>query len=148
MKITSSSSGMGYPGGRNAYANGMGPQGFFGAKLGTGFGQANSNATNQANGSLAPTMAVSNISLRNLYHSPDLRRFAKGGAIAGGVMAAATLGGVGLMGLDKFFKKQVGIKSRQGTGEVLLRGAAGGLAVGAIYGIVVAGTAGYSGVGV
>ena len=63
-------------------------------------------------------------------------------------MAAATLGGVGLMGLDKFFKKQVGIKSRQGTGEVLLRGAAGGLAVGAIYGIVVAGTAGYSGVGV
>ena len=62
---------------------------------------------------------------------------------------AATLGGVGLMGLDKFFKKQVGIKSRQGTGEVLLRGdATGGLAVGAIYGIVVAGTAGYSGVGV
>lgn len=148
MKITSSSSGMGYPGGRNAYANGMGPQGFFGTKLGTGFGQANNNATNQANGSLRPTMPIQNISLRNLYNSPDLRRFAKGGAIAGGVMAAATLGGVGLMGLDKFFKKQVGIKSRQGTGEVLLRGAAGGLAVGAIYGIVVAGTAGYSGVGV
>ena len=148
MKITSSSSGMGYPGGRNAYANGMGPQGFFGAKLGTGFGQANNNATNQANGVLAPTKALKNISMSNLYHSPDLRRFAKGGAIAGGVMAAATLGGVGLMGLDKFFKKQVGIKSRQGTGEVLLRGAAGGLAVGAIYGIVVAGTAGYSGVGV
>ena len=143
MKITSSSSGMGYPGGRNAYANGMGPKGFFGAKLGTGFGQAN-----QANGVLAPTMPMSQMSLKNLYHSPDLRRFAKGGAIAGGVMAAATLGGVGLLGLDKFFKKQVGIKSRQGTGEVLLRGAAGGLAVGAIYGLVVAGTAGYSGVGV
>ena len=148
MKITSSSSGMGYPGGRNAYANGMGPNGFFGAKLGTGFGQANNNATNQANGVLAPTMPISQMSMKNLYYSPDLRRFAKGGAIAGGVMAAATLGGVGLMGLDKFFKKQVGIKSRQGTAEVLLRGAAGGLAVGAIYGIVVAGTAGYSGVGV
>ena len=71
---------MGYPGGRNAYANGMGPQGFFGTKLGTGFGQANNNATNQANGVLAPTMPISQMSMKNLYYSPDLRRFAKGGS--------------------------------------------------------------------
>lgn len=147
MKITSSSSGMGYPGGRNAYANGMGPKGFFGAKLGTGFGQSATGIEPAIRDQLnSPNSAYRSVA--NFLYSNDVKKFAKGGAIAGGVMAAATLGGIGLMGLDKFFKKQVGIKARQGTGEVLLRGAAGGLAVGAIYGMVVAGTAGYSGIGV
>ena len=121
---------MGYPGGRNAYANGTGPDGFFGAKLGTGFGATH-------------TVPLRQMSFNNIVGSPNFKKFARGGAIAGGVMAAATVAGVGLMGFDKFFKKQVGIKSRQGTGEQLLRGAAGGLAVGSVYGLIVTGLAGY-----
>lgn len=138
MKITSSSSGMGYPGGRNAYANGTGPDGFFGAKLGTSATGFEPAVRAQLNN---PDSAYR--SFANFLYSNEVKKFAKGGAIAGGIMAAATVAGVGLMGFDKYFKKQVGIKTRQGTGEQLLRGAAGGLAVGSIYGLVVAGLSGY-----
>jgi len=126
---------MGYPGGRNAYANGTGPNGFFGAKLGSNFNPG-LGATH--------TQPLMNMSISNIVGSPKVKQFAKGGAIAGGVMAAATIAGVGLMGFDKYFKKQVGIKTRQGTGEQLLRGAAGGLAVGSVYGLVIASLSGYS----
>ena len=141
MKITSSSSGMGYPGGRNSYANGQGPDGFFGAKLGTGFGD-----TGVENNILNPLHNASHSAYRssaNFLTSNTVKKFAKGGAIAGGVMGVATVAGVGMMGLEKYFKKQAGIKSRQGTGEVLLRGASAGLAVGAVYGLILTTMSGY-----
>lgn len=135
---------MGYPGGRNSYANGMGPQGFFGAKLGTGFGN-----TDVENNILNPMHNASHTAYRstsNFLTSNTMKKFAKGGAIAGGVMGVATAAGVGLMGFEKFFKKQAGIKTRQGTGEVLMRGATTGLAVGAVYGLILTGMAGYQSV--
>jgi hypothetical protein len=135
MKITSSSSGMGYPGGRNSYANGMGPNGFFGAKLGTNF--------NPGMGS-THTTPVMNMSMSNILNSPKVKQFAKGGAIAGGVMGVATAAGVGMMGFERFFKKQAGIKIRQSTPEALSRGAVSGLAVGAVYGLILASMTGYS----
>ena len=141
MKITSSSSGMGYPGGRNSYANGMGPDGFFGAKLGTGFGNTGFENTvgNPAHNASHNAYRAS----ANFLTSNTMKKFAKGGAIAGGVMGVATVAGVGMMGLEKFFKKQAGIKARQGTGEVLVRGATTGLAVGAVYGLILTSMAGY-----
>lgn len=132
---------MGYPGGRNSYANGMGPQGFFGAKLGTGFGN-----TGVENNILNPMHNASHTAYRstaNFLTSNTMKKFAKGGAIAGGVMGVATAAGVGMMGFEKFFKKQAGIKTRQGTGEVLMRGATTGLAVGAVYGLILTTMAGY-----
>lgn len=132
---------MGYPGGRNSYANGQGPDGFFGAKLGTGFGD-----TGVENNILNPLHNASHSAYRssaNFLTSNTVKKFAKGGAIAGGVMGVATVAGVGMMGLEKYFKKQAGIKSRQGTGEVLLRGASAGLAVGAVYGLILTTMSGY-----
>jgi hypothetical protein len=158
MKITSSSSGMGYPGGRNSYANGQGPNGFFGAKLGTGFGAGHCACpkgqcrcgslgnTGVENNILNPMHNASHSAYRssaNFLTSNTVKKFAKGGAIAGGVMGVATVAGVGMMGLEKYFKKQAGIKSRQGTGEVLLRGASAGLAVGAVYGLILTTMSGY-----
>ena len=139
MKITSSSSGMGYPGGRNSYANGQGPNGFFGAKLGTGFGSFTENVAVPVDNAAHNAYRSS----ANFLSSNAVKKFAKGGAIAGGVMAVATVSGVGMMGLEKYFKKQAGIKSRQGTGEVLLRGATAGLAVGAVYGLILTTMSGY-----
>ena len=131
---------MGYPGGRNSYANGMGPNGFFGAKLGSGFGDTG--IENAMRGQLDNSNSAYRKSANFLY-SNGVQKFAKGGAIAGGVMGVATAAGVGMMGFEKFFKKQAGIKSRQGTGEVLMRGATAGLAVGAVYGILLSTMAGY-----
>ena len=131
---------MGYPGGRNSYANGMGPNGFFGAKLGSGFGDTG--IENAIRGQLDTNNSAYRKTANFLY-SNSFQKFAKGGAIAGGVMGVATAAGVGMMGFEKFFKKQAGIKSRQGTGEVLMRGATAGLAVGAVYGIILSTMAGY-----
>lgn len=142
MKITSSSSGMGYPGGRNSYANGLGPDGFFGAKLGTGFG-SNTGFENTVGNPAHNQAHTAYRSTANFLVSDTVKKFAKGGAMAGGVMGVATVAGVGMMGLEKYFKKQAGIKSRQGTGEVLMRGATTGLAVGAVYGLILTGMAGY-----
>lgn len=133
---------MGYPGGRNSYANGMGPNGFFGAKLGSGFGQSATGIEPAIRAQLDNNNSAYRTTANFLY-SNSFQKFAKGGAIAGGVMGVATAAGVGMMGFEKFFKKQAGIKSRQGTGEVLMRGATAGLAVGAVYGIILSTMAGY-----
>lgn len=136
---------MGYPGGRNAYPNGQGGDGFFGAKLGTGFGQSATGIEPAVRAQLnSPNSAYR--STANFLYSDTFKKFAKGGAIAGGVMGVATAAGVGMMGFEKFFKKQAGIKTRQGTGEVLMRGATTGLAVGAVYGLILTGMAGYQSV--
>lgn len=134
---------MGYPGGRNSYANGQGPNGFFGAKLGTGFGD--SGIENAMRGQLDNNNSTYRKTANFLY-SDTFQKFAKGGAIAGGVMGVATAAGVGIMGFEKFFKKQAGITTRQKTPEVLMRGATAGLAVGAVYGLILTGMAGYQSV--